>query len=110
MTSKIDELIAKLPAELREIAERYQPAFEEATDEAVETWIAMVTYGKWREAYRFATRKMSTDELVAEQVLLNSVMADLNSTNAKSYAAQRQIVRVILTAFVRMGVAAASGD
>ena len=110
MASKLTELLEKLPGELRQIAERYLPSFENAAAEDVKIWIALVTYGKWREAYKFAIRKMSTEELVDEMGRLNSVLANLNSKNAKSHEAQRQIVRDILTAFVSMGIAAATGD
>ena len=108
--NRLTELLDKLPTELREIAERYLPAFEDATAEDVKHWIMLVTENNWRDAYTFAICKMSTDDLVGEQTRLNAIVAGLNDKNARFIDAKKKMLRDVLQALVTMGIAAAKGD
>jgi len=110
MASKITELLEKLPDDLREIAERYLPAFEGAIDADIKEWVALIVAGDWNPAYRFAIRKMSTDELVAEMNRVNVLLAGLNAANAEIITAQKSMMAEFLLALVTPVLGTATGN
>ena len=104
--SRLSELIQTLPEHLREIAERFLPMFEDIAEQEIEDWVTLVVNGRWEEAYRFAIRKLTMEELIAEQERLNATLAFLNMENAALIEVQREFVRELLMAILTLGIAA----
>lgn len=95
--TKIEDLIAKLPPELQPIAGRYISLFLQSGQAELAAWINMLLSGDWLAAYSYATSKMTTEDLIAEQQRINDELSRLNTENAANVAAQKALIQQALT-------------
>ena len=105
----IRNLLEKLPIDLREIAERYLPVFEDVVRADLEVWVDLFLDGRYFEAYRFLISKMSREELLDEQKRLNELMAAMNGRLIEVIDAQRKIVREVVLTLMSLGAARFTG-
>ena len=95
--SIIDDLIEKLPEEMRESASRYIAFLKDSTFEELQAWIGLIAQGNWRAAYEQAIKKMSTEDLLAELERINESLGELNDANAAAIEQQKTLVTQLLT-------------
>ena len=104
--SRATDLIETLSPELRETAERFLPMFNRLLEEEIVCWVSLILGGDIGGAYSFATARMTTEELVAEQASICVVMAALNIKNAEAISAQRARLAEFMKATVLLALSA----
>ena len=99
---KIEELIAKLPEEYREIARTYTTLLLDMGFEELQAWVEMIAKGNWQNAYRNLVAKMSTEEVLAAERKGHEMLKRLNKENADSIGTQFALIEQILLTSILM--------
>ena len=99
----IEELIAKLPQEYREIARRYTVLLIDMSFEELRAWIELIAKGEWQNAYANLIGKMSTDEVLAEEQKGHEILKRLNKDNSERISAQFALIeQIFLTSMLML--------
>ena len=106
MTTKLSELIAKLPTEFQPIARRYADMMIQWTIEQQQAWIDNVAAGNWQPAYESLVQSMTTAELLAEQQRINNELTELNTANAAYIEVQKQTIKDALSTLMMIMMSA----
>lgn len=73
----LNELLAKVPKDLKPIAIQYAPWLLELTKEEAWIWIGLLLTD-WKKAYEQVIQKMSVEDVLNEWTIRNNEMASLN--------------------------------
>lgn len=99
----IEQTIAKLPKEYREIARRYTTLLLDMADEEMLAWVTSISQGNWQKAYSDLIAKMPTDEILVEEQKGHEILKMLNKDNADRIGAQFAIIeQVLLTSLLML--------
>lgn len=100
MSTKItlEELIAKLPDQLKPWAGEYGEAFINMSADELKSWMELMVKGDVYAAYKAVLEKMPNAELLNEWTALNASWQSANEANADKLALQR----AALTGFLRI--------
>lgn len=94
---KLNELIAKLPEDLRPLAVNYGELWVDATAQQLERLGGLLIDGRLNEAFKFVVQHLSTEQLIAEMERINTEIKSVNEKQLSYIETQRQIVREALT-------------
>lgn len=104
----IDELLAKVPAELRPVALEYGPALLKMTAEStIYSWLSLIAAGKTREAYKLVVKNMPNAELFAEAEKIDGEWYTANASNNAMIKTRDEAIAMVLKALLTMAVSAA---
>lgn len=97
MNEKIQELIDKLPDELKPYAEQYIPALEAMAEAEIIAFVTDIINGKTLPAYRILAKQMDDEALLAELDAIGDGLDAANEANAVAMEEQRKILLAIFT-------------
>jgi len=91
-----EELLEKLPADLRPWAEIWLPVLLSFTEQQIEDFIYNSIGMDWLDSYKQIVEAMTPVQKVAELKLRNAELAKLNLDNAAFVASQQSLLLSIL--------------
>ena len=98
---KLDELLGKLPEELRPVVAKYGPALIKMSTEELWSWVDLLIAGKTAEAWTVVMQRMDNADIMAVGVSLGEKWDGANVKNAAAVALQKEaalaVLRVLLT-------------
>lgn len=94
---RLDDLIARAPAELRPLARQYGPTLAAWTAEELWDWIDLLMRGRWQEAHETLLAGMSEGDLLEEFRNLTAELAAANIDQAR----KRHLLTEAATAVLR---------
>ena len=96
MSSLLDDLKAKLPADYAPVIDQYVPALLAMGRDELWAWVTKITQGKTDEAYKTLLSRLPAGDLLNEWEGVNAGWASANKANAQRLALQREATAAIL--------------
>ena len=96
----LNDLIDKLPEELKPSAKKYAGAIIDMGVEDIKSWSQMIADDDWLLAYNALAAKMDTEDLIEAQRESNREFEMLNGRNAKLI----ELNKMIVTDAVKVGL------
>lgn len=88
---RLEELIKRVPAEFRPLAEKYGETMVRMAEDEVDTWIDLVTSGQKRKAYRAAFEAMEPEAKLAAMMETNAALKAAGQRSKSIDTIQEQI-------------------
>ena len=102
----LDQLLEKVPPELRPVAVRYGPALVAMTAEQFAAWLDLLISGKTYAAWQEVMARLDDQALLAAWADLGGQWDQANAANADRLALQRQaalaVLKILLAAALAM--------
>jgi len=101
----LDELIARVPENLRPVVAEYGPAMLKMTGEQIWAWIDKLARGRTDDAYRDILAEMDNSNLLSEWDSLSAGWAEANADNAARIDLQHTAATTLLKALLAVAIA-----
>jgi hypothetical protein len=92
----LDQLLEKVPPELRPVAAKYGPALVAMTAEQFAAWLDLLIRGKTYAAWQEVMARLDDAGLLAEWQDVGTAWDTANAANAERLAFQRQAALAVL--------------
>ena len=102
----LDELLEKVPAELRPVAAKYGAALVRMTAEEFCAWLELLIMGRDRQAWDALLQKLGDSELLAAWQQVGAKWDEANTRNAERLRIQREAAMVVLKVLLVASLAA----
>jgi len=102
----LDELLAKLPDNLKEKGQIFGPVVVQMTAQQIQDWLNYVFVGRYTDAYRIYLKAVGMDDLLTEWDKENAAWKKDNEANAAQIAMSNKIALAVCQ--VMLGVVLAA--
>ena len=101
--NKLETAIAKLPAELQDVARRYAKLLIGQTDQFIADLVTQMLNQNWQGAYERMNALMSNEDLNAEHSRVNLLIRGIVTTGGHAHTMQRVMVTEALSILLKLG-------